>query len=153
MKRLLLAVTGTLIVGLALLGTALAHGPGPVQPPSGRVLKIQGGNSADVTIVHLVRGCHNWTDGVRLADRTEVTLRRSGHVTILNQDVDLHRVVQLAGPRIATGGRMMMNSSVKLQFAKRGFYRFKTVTSDMPGMTEMKTVGADYQLVLVVRVK
>jgi hypothetical protein len=46
-----------------------------------------------------------------------------------------------------------MNASVMLQFAKSGTYRFKTVTSEMPGMPEMKTVGRDYRLLLTVRVK
>ena len=80
-------------------------------------------------------------------------MRHGGRLTILNQDVDFHRVVQLAGPRIATGSRMMMNASVRLRFTKSGLYRFKTVTSEMPGMMDMKTVGPDYQLLLTVRVK
>jgi len=150
--KLLFAVAGTVTVGLAVMGTALAHGPGPLQPPSGRVIKMQG-QSPELTIVHIVQGCHNWTNSTKLADRADLTMRRGGSLTVLNQDVDLHRVVQLSGPRIATGGRMMMNQSVRLRFVKGGSYRFKTVTSEMPGMVNMKTVGPDYQLTLVVRVK
>jgi hypothetical protein len=134
------------------MSAALAHGPGPVHASSGRVIKMHG-QSLDLTIVHIVQGCHNWTNGSKLAERAVVTTRRGGHLTILNQDVDMHKVVQLAGPHIATGSRMMMNASVMLQFAKSGTYRFKTVTSEMPGMPEMKTVGRDYRLLLTVRVK
>ena len=153
MKRLLLITAGALAVGLALMASALAHGPGPVHSPTGRVITMQG-QSPSLTIVHIVKGCHNWTNGSKLAERADVTMQPGGKVTILNQDVDLHRVVQLSGPRIATGGKMMMNSSLKLRFAKSGTYRFKTVTSEMPGgMMNLKTVGPDYRLLLVVRVK
>lgn len=152
MNRLIAAALGTLAVALALIGTALAHGPGPVHSPTGRVIKIQGQSPA-LTIVHIVQGCHNWTNGSKLAEKADITMRSGGTLGILNQDVDLHKVVQLAGPRIATGGKMKMNSKVMLRFAKAGTYRFKTVTSDMPGMMDMKTVGPDYRLLLVVRVK
>lgn len=152
MRRLLFPAAGMLAVGLTLVGTALAHGPGPIRPPSGRVIAVEAGKSAELQIVHIVKGCHSWTNGVRLAERAVVTMRPGGRLTILNHDVDLHKVVQLAGPRIATGARMNMNAVVRLRFAGRGAYRFKTVTSEMPGMMDMKTIGPDYQLVLVVRV-
>jgi plastocyanin len=152
MKKLLFAVAGTVTVGLALMATALAHGPGPVHAPTGRVIKMQG-QSQEMTIVHIVQGCHNWTNGSMLAERADVTMRHGGRLTILNQDVDAHRVVQLSGPKIATDAKMVMNKSVALRFAKAGTYRFKTTTSEIMGMPKMKTVGADYQLLLTVHVK
>lgn len=118
MKKLLLAASGMLTLSLAFLGAAPAHGPGPVHPSTGRVIKIEARSTADLTIVHIVRGCHNWTDGSRLADRAEVAIHRSGRLTILNQDVDLHRVVELSGPRIATGSKMKMNTSVRLNSSR-----------------------------------
>jgi hypothetical protein len=54
--------------------------------------------------------------------------------------------------RIATGKAMTMNATAKLRFAKSGLYRFKTVTSEMSGMPDMKTIGPDYGLRLTVRV-
>ena len=152
MKRLLLMTAGALTVGLALMASALAHGPGPVHSPTGRVIKMQG-QSPDITIVHIVQGCHNWTNGSKLAEKAAVTMRPGGKLTILNQDVDAHKVVQLAGPKIATGAKMVMNKSVSLSFAKTGTYRFKTVTSEIMGMPMMKTVGPDYRLLLTVNVK
>ena len=152
MKKLLLTISAALAVGLAVMGTALAHGPGPVHAPTGRVITMHG-QSPEITIVHIVQGCHNWTNGSKLAERAEATMRAGGSLTILNQDVDFHRIVQLSGPRIATGSRMMMNMSTKLRFAKSGTYHFKTVTSEMPGMMNMKTVGPDYRLLLTVQVK
>jgi len=114
---------------------------------------MQARSSAELTIVHIVRGCHNWTDGKTIAEKADVTLQRGGRLTILNQDVDIHKVVQLAGPRIATGKAMTMNATAKLRFAKSGLYRFKTVTSEMmSGMPDMKTIGPDYGLRLTVRV-
>jgi len=152
MKKLLFSIAGVLTVGLAVMGTALAHGPGPVHAPTGRVIKLQGQSPA-LTIVHIVQGCHNWTNGSKLAEKAVVTMRPGGVMTILNQDVDAHKVVQLAGPKIATGKRMVMNATVKLRFPKSGTYRFKTVTSEIMGMPMMKTVGPDYRLLLTVNVK
>ena len=153
MTRFVIALGASAAVGLVALGTALAHGPGPVHAPTGRVVTIHAGSAAELTIVHIVKGCHNWTDGKTIAEKADVTLRHGGRVTILNQDVDLHKVVQLAGPRIVTGKTMAMNASVKLRFGRAGLYRFKTVTSEMPGMPEMKTVGPDYRLILVVHAR
>jgi plastocyanin len=153
MKKLVTAFSASVAVGLVALGTALAHGPGPVHAPTGRVVTMHARTAAELTIVHIVRGCHNWTDGKTIAEKADVTLRHGGRLTILNQDVDLHKVVQLAGPRIPTGKAMTMNASFKLRFAKAGLYRFKTVTSEMPGMPEMKTIGPDYQLILIVHAR
>jgi hypothetical protein len=152
MKKLVTAVGVSVVAGLVVLGTALAHGPGPIHSPTGRVVKIHAGKSADLTIVHIVQGCHNWTDGKTIAEKADVTLRRGGRLTILNQDVDIHKVVQLAGTKISTGKGLGMNASLKLRFANHGLYRFKTVTSEMPGMPDMKTVGPDYRLILIVHV-
>jgi hypothetical protein len=151
MKKLLFAVAGALTVGLAVMGTAVAHGPGPVHSPTGRVITMKG-QSPELTIVHIVQGCHNWTNGSKLSERADVTMRAGARLTILNQDVDLHKVVQLAGPRIATGRKMTMNGKVTLRFEKTGTYRFKTVTSEMTGMMDMKTVGPDYRLLVTVHV-
>jgi plastocyanin len=153
MKKLVTAFSASVAVGLVALGTALAHGPGPVHAPTGRVVTMHARTAAELTIVHIVRGCHNWTDGKTIAEKADVTLRRGGRLTILNQDVDLHKVRQMAGPRIATGKAIGMNRSLKLRFAKPGLYRFMTVTSEMPGMPEMMTIDPDYRLVLLVHAR
>ena len=153
MKRIAIALTASVTLGLLVLGTALAHGPGPVRAPTGRVVKVQGGSTAALTIVHIVRGCHNWTNGKVIAEKADVSLRSGGRLTILNQDVDLHKVVQMGGPRIATGKAFGINKSFTLRFAKPGLYRFMTVTSEMPGMPEMKTIEPDYRLILVVHAR
>jgi hypothetical protein len=153
MRKLMIALAGSAAVALVALGTALAHGPGPVHSPSGRVLKMRAAGSVELTIVHIVNGCHNWTNGKTIAEKADLTLPRGARLTILNQDVDIHKLVQLAGPRIALGKPLAMNASAKLRFTRAGLYRFKTVTSEMPGMPEMKTVGPDYRLLLSVRVR
>jgi hypothetical protein len=149
--KLVLAAAGAFALAVA-VSSAVAHGPGPVHAPTGRVVKVKG-QSPELTIVHIVQGCHNWTDGSKLAEKAQVTMRRGGKVTILNQDVDVHKLVQLAGPHVATGAKMPMNKSVVVRFARAGTYRFKTVTSEMEGMPEMKTMGPDYRLLLTVTVK
>jgi hypothetical protein len=152
MKKLLFTVAGALTVGLAVIGTAVAHGPGPVHSPTGRLITMKG-QSPELAIVHIVQGCHNWTDGSKLSERAVVTMKPGGTLAILNQDVGAHKVVELSGPKLATGARMVMNRSVKLRFAKSGTYRFKTVTSEIMDMPMMKTVGPDYRLLLTVYVK
>jgi hypothetical protein len=153
MRKPMIALAGSAVVALVALGTAFAHGPGPVHSPSGRVLKMQATGPLELTIVHIVNGCHNWTNGKTIAEKADLTLSRGARLTILNQDVDIHKLVQLAGPRIALGKPMGMNASAKLRFTRAGLYRFKTVTSEMPGMPEMKTVGPDYRLLLSVHVR
>jgi hypothetical protein len=74
---------------------------------------MQAKGSAELTIVHIVNGCHNWTDGKTIAEKAYVTLQRGGRLTILNQDVDIHKLVQFAGPRIATGTAMAMNATAQ----------------------------------------
>lgn len=153
MNKVVIALTASVAAGLVVLGTALAHDPGPVRAPTGRVVKIQAGSAAELTILRIIRGCHNWTDGKTIAEKADVTLRHGARLTILNQDVDRHRVMQMRGPRIATGKAIGMNTSLALRFAKPGLYRFMTVTFEMPGMPEMKTIEPDYRLILVVQAK
>src|SRR6266511_3381394 len=94
---------------------------------------------------------------VALPRTTTPTMRlsvgRGGRLSILNQDVDAHQLLQLSGPtKLHLGGPMMMNHGTTIAFAKRGVYRLKTKTVEMPGMAEVETIGPDNTLRLVVTV-
>ena len=105
-----------------------------------------------VAIVHVQRGCHVWSVGATRTESLRVSLNVGDKLTVLNQDVDMHKLVRVSGPRINTGAFMMTSQRVTLRFAKVGVYRFHTRVADMRGMPEMETIGPDNRLVLTVRV-
>jgi hypothetical protein len=97
-----------------------------------------------------------------------LSLRRGGWVTVTDNDVMPHLLVQTGGPKatISPVGNAMhqmttdlkgpglmahMGATVKVSFARAGVYRFMTKAGDdyMPGM---KTVGEDNVLRLTVTV-
>ena len=62
-------------------------------------------------------------------------------------------MMQFAGPaRMRMGGPMMMNGGMTLSFSKKGVYRLGTKTVEMPGAMDVKTIGPDNNLRLVVTV-
>lgn len=148
MKALVIVGATALIA----IGAAAAHGPAPV-PGTGPGMLVQGTTQAKLLIRHVQRGCHVWATGTRSDPTARVTLRRGGRLTVVNQDIDMHRIVQTAGTRIATGRLMMMNQRTTLLFSRAGVYRFQTRTAEMAGMPEMETMGPDWLLRLVVTVR
>ncbi len=85
-------------------------------------------------------------------DNLRLSLHHGATLAVLNQDLDMHKLVQVSGPRTKTGPFLMMNQRVLLRFTKAGLYRFRTRIADMRGMPEAKTIGPDNKLVLTVRV-
>ncbi len=105
-----------------------------------------------VTITHVQKGCHVWSVGAAQTASLRLTLHRGDRLTVVNQDLDMHKLVQVSGPQTKAGPFMMMNQRVSIRFAKAGLYRFHTRVADMRGMPEAKTTGPDNKLVLTVRV-
>lgn len=105
-----------------------------------------------VTIVHVQRGCHVWSTGTARTTTVHMSLHKGDRLAVVNHDVDMHKLVEVSGPRINTGPFMMMNQRVVLRFPKPGLYRFGTRVADMRGMPEVKTIGPDHKLVLNVHV-
>jgi hypothetical protein len=104
-----------------------------------------------VTIVHVTKGCHVWSVGAKRTANLSLTLHRGATLAVVNQDLDMHRLVQVSGPKTKTGPFLMMNQRALLRFAKAGLYRFHTRVADMRGMPKAKTIGPDNKLVLTVR--
>jgi hypothetical protein len=111
-----------------------------------------GTSTKRVTIVHVTKGCHVWSVGTKKAPNLNLALRHGGTLAVVNQDLDMHKLVQVVGPKVKTGPFLMMNQKVLLRFAKAGLYRFHTRVADMRGMPAAKTIGPDNKLVLTVRV-
>jgi plastocyanin len=108
--------------------------------------------AADLTIVHAQKGCHLWAEGSSQMPMMRLTLKVGQMLQIMNQDVDMHRMMELAGPRIMLGGAMKQGQTQTLTFAKPGTYRFMTKVSPMAGMPEVATTGPDNTLRLTVKV-
>ena len=134
MKRLVLAFLAAIVGGL-LVADALAAGAATKR----------------VAIVHVQKGCHVWTAGAVKAPSVSVSVHTGSTLTVVNQDIDMHKLVQVAGPAVNAGPFLQTSQHVSLRFMKTGVYRFHTRVADMRGMPEVKTIGPDNQLVLTVR--
>jgi plastocyanin len=106
-----------------------------------------------IAIVHVQRGCHDWSMQGQMAAAMSLRLHRGDTLAIRNTDTDGHRLVQQAGPSILMRhARMMMNATSQLRFERSGVYRFTTHAFMLPNMPDVKTTGPDHHLMLVVRV-
>jgi hypothetical protein len=95
-----------------------------------------------------------WSVGDRRAGKATITLRRGGSLTIVNRDVDFHRLVQMAGPRVRLSGRPLgMHGRERVVFSRPGVYRLGTSASAMPMMPDIETIGRPWRLTLLVRVR
>ena len=81
-------------------------------------------------------------------------LRPGQKLSIMDNDVDPHQMMELAGPmHVRMGAPMMMNHGMTLSFMKKRAYRLGTKTIEMPGGgMDVKTIGPDNRLRLVVTV-
>lgn len=160
MKRtalVVLAAAAALAAG-AYPAAVAAHGGEPddeaqaVAMALKRPLVVEG--SASLTIVHVQKGCHSWSVGKGMpAAGVKVLLRRGQRLTVVNRDLDTHKLVRLAGPRIPLGKPLAMNDRVTLTFSKPGVYKLRTMKMETPGMPEVKTVGPDHVLAMLVVVR
>jgi plastocyanin len=113
--------------------------------------------STMIMIRHQIRGCHAWAvnNGTYKASQT-LTLKRGTVVTFMNDDVMPHTLVLTKGPALTFAPAKMghMGAVLKVTFRHAGVYSFKTrAGEDYPGMGEMKTIGEDNVLRLVVTVR
>ena len=133
MKKLLFAV----------IALALAALPGGNGLASGTATR-------SVAIVHVKKGCHVWSVGTKRSADVRLVIARGSTVTVLNHDLDMHRLVQVAGPKIKTGPFMGMHEKVVLRFTEAGHFIFHTRAADMRGMPATETIGPDNKLVLTI---
>jgi hypothetical protein len=126
-------------------------------------------SNASLLIRHQVRGCHSWAANGRAFKASQsIVLRKGGWITITNNDMMPHKLVETSGPAVqmqsvktpmgmgmhgSFGPGMMahMGATTKVWFTKSGVYRFTTKPGEdyMPGI---KTVGEDNVLRLTVKV-
>ena len=152
MSKLIIAGTGFLI------GGALALTPALALPDTNSSTPAAKPTTTRLTIAHVLRGCHVWSDGNRQSAALTLRLARGSALQIIDEDVDPHRLVQTAGPRLSFSGRlmrkhMMPTGDSELVLTGPGVYRFTTRPIEMPGgMVDVKTQGPDNRLTLRVTV-
>ena len=135
------------IVAAVALAAATAAGAG-----SARVVRI--------TIRHQDGGCHAWSvDGGPYRAAQTVTLAGGGVIDFMNDDLMTHRLVQLAGPKVAMPPTMLQSTfhhpgggNVSLRFTAAGTYRFRTIDGD-DADKPVDTAGAENVLRLTVHVR
>jgi len=125
------------VLGAVVAGSAFANAP-----------------KTTLTIRHQMRGCHTWSfNGGAYKASQKITLARGTTLTVIDNDLMPHKLVQLAGPQaklIAPAMNHMM-AQAKIVLAKKGTYKFNTKAGeDYPNMMSMKTVGEDNVLRLTV---
>ncbi len=156
MRNLLIATMGFLVVGglVVTLLLALPRTTTVTVKQSTQMATAYHPATAKLTIQHVLRGCHVWSNGKTTGAMMRLHLKVGQRLAILDQDVDAHQMLQFAGPmRLRMGGPMMMARGTTITFAKKGIYRLGTKTVEMPGgMMEVKTIGPDNKLRLVVTV-
>lgn len=150
-------------------GPGYGHGPG-MMAGYVRASETASSGSAILLIRHQYFHCHTWSlNGGPFAAHQSVTLKRGRALTVIDNDVMSHRLVELAGARVTmrngTTMSMMgdyasskpglmngMGASTTVTFAKPGTYRFRTRGGEdyRPGI---ETAGADNVLTLTVIVR
>ena len=151
----LLGSAAVLVAG-ALPATVAAHGPGDMPMGVGMSMHdplVVHGN-AQLSIVHQQKGCHSWSAGTKpTATGVKAVLRPGQRLTIVNRDIDMHKFVRLAGPKLALGKPVAMNDRIVLTFKTPGTYKLRTKSVEAEGMPEVETMGADHVLAMVVVVR
>jgi hypothetical protein len=105
-----------------------------------------------LNIVHVQRGCHDWSNGTQMGPTMRMTLAAGGMLRITDEDVDPHKLIQVAGPKVMLGKAMMTGDVAQISFPTKGVFKFTTKTLEMPGMAEVETIGPDHNLQLTVDV-
>jgi major membrane immunogen (membrane-anchored lipoprotein) len=111
-------------------------------------------NNATLTIKHQTHGCHSWSfDGKSWHATQTITLVRGGVLTVVDNDVMPHKLIQVSGPKATVARTAMkhMGASAYVGFPAKGTYVFKTRAGD-DYMKGIKTIGEDNVLKLVVKV-
>lgn len=153
-----LVVLAAFIAGGAIVtGTAFALTDAPAVAPTTMSGAMSVASSSvgvtKLTIQHVQKGCHVLSDGSRQVASMRLSLKPGARVQLLDQDIDPHGLVQLAGPKLQIKGHMMMGERQTITFKQAGVYRLKTRVIEMGKMVNVKTIGPDNTLRLTVSVK
>jgi hypothetical protein len=111
-------------------------------------------NNATLTIRHQMHGCHSWSFNGKTWNPTQrITIVRGGVLTVVDNDVMSHKLIQVSGPKatLTTPAMTHMSAKAHVAFPAKGIYVFKTRAGE-DYMKGVITMGADNVLKLVVSV-
>jgi len=139
MKHNLILLFATALVGAATAAAAIAAPPAHV----------------NVTIRHQTHHCHAWASGTgQYVAALNLAAARNATVTITNNDVMPHRLIQKAGPAVRMSGSASLSrpgAKVTITFSRPGVYRFMTKAGE-DYMKGVHTIGEDNVLTMKVTV-
>ena len=146
--KMLTVFAGCVATGAIVTGTAVAFDQtqSPTQSPAVAPM-------TKLVIQHVVKGCHLLSNGSRQAASMSFSFKRGHRLQLLDQDIDPQALVQIAGPKVAIRGHMMMGQKQLVAFTQPGVYKFKTKVIEMGPMMNVKTIGPDNTLRLTVSVR
>ena len=153
--KILVVLIGFILGAAAVTGTAIAVNRGLSASPAPMAMRAASGarsGPTTLTIQHVLKGCHVFSNGSRQSASMNLSLKRGARLQIVDQDIDPHGLVQLAGPRLNYRGHMMMGQRQTITFTKPGIYRLKNKVIEMGKMMNVKTIGPDNVLRLTVTV-
>jgi len=105
-----------------------------------------------LTIRHQVRGCHAWSfnNGAYKAS-LKIAVARGATLTVIDNDMMPHKLLQLAGPKakLISPAMKHISAQAKVVLAKKGTYEFTTRAGE-DYMKGIKTTGPDNVLKLTV---
>ena len=121
---------------------------------AGAAAAATGPSHASLVIRHQTRGCHSWAvNGGAFAPAQSIALKTGATITITNNDVMPHLLVQTSGPKVIVTGPKMnhMSAIARVSFRHKGVYVFTTKAGE-DYVAGIKTVGPDNVLRLKVTV-
>jgi plastocyanin len=119
---------------------------------AGAAAAAGGPSHASLVIRHQTRGCHSWSvNGGAFAPAQGIALKTGATITVTNNDVMPHTLVQTSGPKaVLTAPKMNhMSAIARVSFPNKGVYVFTTKAGE-DYVAGIKTVGADNVLRLKV---
>ncbi len=135
----------TLAVALSACGSSTAENAANSAPAASKT------QLASLVISHAKVGCHNWAlNGGAMKVSQTVSLTPGSTLTVTDQDVMAHTVVQTAGPNAVIQTPLTnQTQAATLRFTHPGTYRFTTHAGEdyTAGVT---TTGEDHMLRLTV---
>jgi len=149
MKRILVSsILALAVVAAGCGGSSSTSSSKPTQAQQSSSLA----RSASLVIRHQQVGCHSWAlNGSSYGVSQVAKLAAGGTITVTNNDVMPHTLVQLGGPaaRLASPRMAHMGATSTLSFPTAGTYRFTTKAGE-DYMAGIETTGADNVLRLTV---
>ncbi len=149
----------TALIAVTIFGTLLLTACGSSSStPKAHVptAGTDGAKAATLVIQHSTVGCHDWSlNGSPLATHQVAHLQHGNGITVTDNDVMPHELVQTAGPAAEMAGMQMgkLGAQSTMVFPTPGVYKFTTKAGeDYPSAAGIVTTGEDHVLTLTVYV-